>query len=49
MKQLLILERKMISAKYDGKKFKYWFYKKKYKKLKKKMENKNGKHNYWSN
>lgn len=31
---LLILERKMISAKYDGKKLKYWFYKRKYEKMK---------------
>lgn len=34
MNKLLIIERKMISAKYDGKKFKYWWYKKKYEKMK---------------
>lgn len=38
MKELLIIERKMISAKYDGKKFKYWYYKRKLNKLKKKIE-----------
>ena len=39
MYKLLIIERKMISAKYDGKKFKYWWYKRKYKKMKSKLEN----------
>lgn len=37
MQELLIIERKMISAKYDGKKFKYWWYKRKYKKMKNKL------------
>lgn len=39
MEELLIIERKMISAKYDGKKFKYWWYKRKYEKMKNKLEN----------
>lgn len=38
MIDLLIIERKMISAKYDGKKLKYWFYRKKYEKEKRKYE-----------
>ena len=38
MNKLLIIERKMISAKYDGKRFKYWWYKRKYKKLKKRVD-----------
>lgn len=32
---LYYLERRMISAKYDGKKLKYWYLKRKYNKLKK--------------
>jgi hypothetical protein len=32
--KLFIIERKMIGAKYDGKKIKYWWYKKKYEKMK---------------
>lgn len=39
MQELLIIERKMISAKYDGKKLKYWWYKRKYEKMKNKLEN----------
>lgn len=39
MIELIEIERKMISAKYDGKKIKYWYYKKKYNKLKQKLEN----------
>lgn len=42
MEELLIIERKMISAKYDGKKFKYWWYKRRLKKLKQKLFNKKG-------
>ena len=38
MYKLIMIERKMISAKYDGKKFKYWFYKRKYEKEKKRYE-----------
>lgn len=38
MYKLLIIERKMISAKYDGKRIKYWFYRKKYEKEKRKYE-----------
>ena len=38
MIDLLIIERKMISAKYDGKKLKYWWYKRKYEKMKSKLE-----------
>ena len=38
MIELIQLERKMISAKYDGKKFKYWYYKRKVDKLKKKQQ-----------
>lgn len=38
MEELLLIERKMISAKYDGKKIKYWWYKRKYQKLKNKLE-----------
>ena len=38
----LIIERKMISAKLDGKKFKYWWYKRRFNKLKKKLYNKKG-------
>lgn len=38
MIELLQIERKMISAKYDGKKFRYWYYKRKYDKLKEKLE-----------
>ena len=34
MIDLILIERKMISAKYEGKKIKYWFYKRKYNKLK---------------
>lgn len=34
MIDLINIERKMISAKYDGKKIKYWFYKRKYNKMK---------------
>lgn len=37
MEKLLILERKMISAKYDGKKLKYWWYKFKYERRKGKI------------
>ena len=40
MIDLIVIERKMISAKYDGKKFKYWWYKRKYKKIKKRLEGK---------
>ena len=40
MEQLLIIERKMISAKYDGKKLRYLWYKRKYDKMKKKLNNK---------
>lgn len=40
MEELLIIERKMISAKYSGKKLKYWYYKRKYEKMKKKLNNK---------
>lgn len=43
MIDLLYLERKMISAKYEGKKIKYWYYKKKYKKMKDKVDNLNKK------
>lgn len=39
IEQLLVIERKMISAKYDGKKLKYWWYKRKYEKMKNKLEN----------
>lgn len=39
MIDLIIIERKMISAKYDGKKLKYWWYKRKYDKIKKKLNN----------
>lgn len=38
MEKLLVIERKMISAKYDGKKLRYLYYKKKYKKLKEKLD-----------
>lgn len=38
MIDLLIIERKMISAKYEGKKIKYLWYKHKYNKLKNKIE-----------
>ena len=38
MIDLLIIERKMISAKYEGKKIKYWWYKRKYEKTKKRLE-----------
>lgn len=34
MIKLIEIERKMISAKYNGKKIKYWFYKRKYEKMK---------------
>ena len=34
MDKEIILYRKMISAKYDGKKLKYWWLKRKYNKLK---------------
>ena len=40
MIELIQIERKMISAKYDGKKFKYWWYKRKYEKLKNKLNKK---------
>lgn len=40
MEDLIILERKMIGAKYDGKRLKYWWYKRQYDKLKKKLYNK---------
>lgn len=36
----LILFRKMTSAKYDGKKLKYWWLKRKYNKLKRKVDGK---------
>lgn len=39
IEELLILERKMINAKYGGKKIKYWWYKRKYKKMKKRDSN----------
>ncbi len=42
MDKLLIIERKMISAKYNGKKIKYLFYRHKYRKIKEKLE----KHNF---
>lgn len=42
MEELLIIERKMISAKYDGKKLKYWWYKRRFNKLKQKLYNKKG-------
>ena len=32
--ELYEIERKMIYAKYNGKKIKYWFYKRKYNKMK---------------
>ena len=41
MEELLIIERKMIAAKYEGKKIKYWWYKHKYKKRKEKREKQN--------
>lgn len=34
MVELIQIERKMIAAKYDGKKIKYWWYKRKYNKMK---------------
>lgn len=37
MIELIRIERLMISAKYDGKKIKYWWYKRKYNKLKGKL------------
>lgn len=37
MVELLKIERKMISAKYSGKKFKYWWYKRKYERIKRKI------------
>lgn len=37
MKELIELERKMIYAKYNGKKIKYWLYKKRYERMKKKI------------
>jgi len=40
MIELIQIERKMISAKYDGKRLRYLWYRKKYRKLKKKMEGK---------
>lgn len=40
MIELIQIERKMISAKYDGKKIKYWWYKRKYEKLKKELNKK---------
>ena len=33
----LILYRKMTSAKYDGKRIRYWWYKRKYTKIRKKQ------------
>lgn len=42
MIELIIIERKMISAKYDGKKLKYWWYKRQFNKLKQKLYNKKG-------
>jgi len=39
MEELIIIERKMISAKYDGKKLRYLYYKRKYEKMKSKLEN----------
>ena len=38
--ELYKIERKMISAKYDGKKLRYLYYKRKYKKMKKRLEGK---------
>lgn len=38
IEKLLLIERKMISAKYDGKKLKYLWYKRKYQKIKDKIE-----------
>ena len=38
MDKEIILYRKMTSAKYDGKRLKYWWYKRKYDKLKKKVD-----------
>ena len=40
LNELYKLERAMISAKYDGKKIKYWYLKRKYKKMKKRLEGK---------
>jgi len=40
LNELYKTERKMIGAKYDGKKIKYWLYKRKYKKMKKRLEGK---------
>lgn len=37
MIELIQIERKMISAKYDGKKLKYLWYKRKYNRLKEKL------------
>lgn len=37
MTELLELERKMIYAKYNNQKIKYWFYKKKYERMKKRV------------
>lgn len=37
MDKEIILYRKMTSAKYDGKKLKYWWYKRKYNKLKRNL------------
>ena len=39
IEELLIIERKMISAKYQGKKLRYLYYKRKYDKMKNKLEN----------
>ena len=49
MDKLLILERKMIGAKYDGKKFKYLWYKRKLQKMKNKIERKEKQHENNSN
>ena len=43
MYELFILERKMIAAKYDGKKLKYWWLKRKYNKLKRRKKHDNNK------
>jgi len=35
MQELIVIERKMINAKFYNKKIKYWWYRRKYRKLKK--------------
>ena len=37
IEDLIVLERKMINAKYNKKKIRYWYYKKKYERLRDKV------------